>query len=86
MFLLFSLGCLAYPEESVSLSASPVVKSNASSGTAESLQRNGNKDIENLPVYPYDRLRVVSSNPIVGINVTVREVPPELNQSNQSFF
>ncbi|KAI9073613.1 hypothetical protein K1719_044425 [Acacia pycnantha] len=53
---------------------SPAVESNASPGTAESLQRNGNKDIENLPVYPYDRLRVVSSNPVAGINVTVREV------------
>ncbi|XP_028779934.1 villin-1 isoform X1 [Neltuma alba] len=57
----------------VSFSASPPAEPNLSSGTAESLQKNGNKDIENLPVYPYDRLRVISSNPVVGINVTVRE-------------
>ncbi|XP_054792642.1 villin-1 isoform X2 [Prosopis cineraria] len=52
---------------------SPAMEPNASSGTIESFQRNGNNNRENLPTHPYDRLRVISSNPVVGINVTIRE-------------
>ncbi|KAI9091639.1 hypothetical protein K1719_028082 [Acacia pycnantha] len=69
------------------VSGSPAVESNASSGTAESLQlqRNGNNEIENLPVYPYDRLRVGSSNPIAGINVQAREAYLSIEEFHRKF-
>lgn len=72
--------------ELVPFSGSPAVEPSALSETAEFFQRNGNGDSENLSIYPYERLKVGSSNPVAGINVTIREVPPELNQPSQSFF
>ena len=39
-------------------------------------QFNQSGDGVNLLIYPYDRLKVVSSDPVTGIDVTKREVLP----------
>ncbi|XP_061358502.1 villin-1 [Gastrolobium bilobum] len=45
-----------------------------SNETASFSQKDRNADGENSLIYPYERLRVVSANPVTGIDLTRREV------------
>lgn len=63
-----SLSLSAGSPTATSLSHSPV-----SSKSSEFLQNNGDVAAENLSIYPYERLTVVSKDPIGSIDVTKRE-------------
>ncbi|WVY94222.1 hypothetical protein V8G54_033310 [Vigna mungo] len=53
---------------------SPATELSSSNESASFTQKDRNLDGENLPTYPYERLRVVSANPVTGIDLTKREV------------
>ncbi|KAK7387220.1 hypothetical protein VNO78_27824 [Psophocarpus tetragonolobus] len=61
-------------EKTMSLSGSPATELSSSNETASLSQKNRNVDAENTVIYPYERLRVVSANPVTGIDLTKREV------------
>jgi len=60
---------------------SPATELSSSNECTSFTQKDRNMDGENLPVYPYERLRVVSANPVTGIDLTKREVASKLIQS-----
>ncbi|KHN06263.1 Villin-1 [Glycine soja] len=55
-------------------SGSPATELSSSDETASFPQKDRNVDGENTAIYPYERLRVVSANPVTGIDLTKREV------------
>lgn len=57
-------------EQAVPLSGSSTTEVSSSNETASLTDKDRYVDGE----YPYDRLRVVSANPVTGINLTKREV------------
>ena len=60
---------------------SPATELSSSNDSASFTQKDRNLDGENLPTHPYERLRVVSANPVTGIDLTKREVLSKLIQS-----
>lgn len=60
----------------MSLSGSSTTELSSSIETVSFTQKDRNVDGE----YPYDRLRVVSANPVTGIDLTKREVLPQLKK------
>ncbi len=71
-----------FPELSLSLSAneslvsvaSPAVEPRSPSQGVGLIQADGSGDSVNLLIYPYERLKVISSDSAAGIDVTKREV------------
>ncbi|KAA0061837.1 villin-1 [Cucumis melo var. makuwa] len=63
-----------------SLSHSPI-----SSKSSDILLNNGEVAAENLPIYPYERLTVVSKDPIGGIDVTKREAYLSIEEFEEKF-
>ncbi|KAK7301767.1 hypothetical protein RJT34_12642 [Clitoria ternatea] len=61
-------------EQTIPESDSPATELSSSNEPANFTQKDRNADGENLVVYPYERLRVVSANPVTGIDLTKREV------------
>ncbi|RDY13488.1 Villin-1, partial [Mucuna pruriens] len=61
-------------EKTMPQSGSPATERNSSNETTSFTQKDRNMDGENLVTYPYERLRVVSANPVTGIDLTKREV------------
>ncbi|KAJ1384205.1 Villin/Gelsolin [Sesbania bispinosa] len=61
-------------EQTIPLSDSPATELRSSNETASFTQKDRNVDGENLVTYPYERLRVVSANPVTGIDLTRREI------------
>jgi len=57
---------------------SPATELSSSNESASFTQKDRNVDGENLPIHPYERLRVVSANPVTGIDLTRREVLSKL--------
>ncbi|KAL9320008.1 hypothetical protein ACSQ67_011847 [Phaseolus vulgaris] len=53
---------------------SPATELSSSNESASFTQKDRNVDGENLPIHPYERLRVVSANPVTGIDLTRREI------------
>lgn len=68
------------------LSGSPATELSSSNENTSFTQKDRNVDGENLLIYPYERLRVVSANPVTGIDLTKREVLPQLNKSSSQYF
>lgn len=67
------LFCLA--DESLKSRESPRIDEKSSpSKNGGFIQADGSEDAINLLIYPYERLKVVSTNPIAGIDVAKREV------------
>lgn len=62
-------------ESSVS-AGSPAAEPRSLSQSAGFIQADGSGDCVNLLIYPYERLSVISSDPVAGIDVTKREVIP----------
>lgn len=63
-------------EKTTPLSDSPASELSSSNETASFTEKDKNVDGENSLIYPYEQLRVVSPNPVTGINLTKREVLP----------
>jgi len=63
-------------EQTIPPSDSSATKLSSSNETASLTEKDKNVDDESLSVYPYEQLRVVSPNPVTGINLTKREVIP----------
>ncbi|CAK8565915.1 unnamed protein product [Lathyrus sativus] len=55
------------------LSDSPSTELASSNETASFTEKDRNYNRESLPIHPYERLRVVSPNPVTGIDLTKRE-------------
>ncbi|XP_058759875.1 villin-1-like [Vicia villosa] len=55
------------------LSDSPSTELSSSNETASFNEKDRNIDRESLSIHPYERLRVVSPNPVTGIDLTKRE-------------
>ncbi|KAK8468599.1 hypothetical protein PHAVU_006G064200 [Phaseolus vulgaris] len=53
---------------------SPATELSSSNESASFTQKDRNVDGENLPIHPYERLRVVSANPVTSIDLTRREI------------
>ncbi|KAL4343038.1 hypothetical protein HN51_061362 [Arachis hypogaea] len=60
-------------EQTMPVSGSPGSELWSSNETTSIIQKDRNIDGENLMVHPYERLRVVSGNPVTGIDLTKRE-------------
>ncbi|MED6197722.1 actin filament capping, partial [Stylosanthes scabra] len=60
-------------EQTMPVSDSPSAELRSSNETTSIIQKDRNIDGENLTVHPYERLRVVSGNPVTGIDLTKRE-------------
>ena len=84
-FLLFFLTIIFFPEQTIPVSGSQAAELRSSNETGSAIQKDRNVDGENLMIYPYERLRVVSGNPVTGIDLTRREVFPELKKSRCQF-
>jgi len=63
-------------EQTIPLSDSSATELSSSNETASLTAKDKNVDDESLSIYPYEQLRVVSPNPVTGINLTKREVIP----------
>lgn len=63
-------------EQTNPLSDSSATELSSSNETASLTEKEKNVDDESLSIYPYEQLRVVSPNPVTGINLTKREVLP----------
>ncbi|KAK7305383.1 hypothetical protein VNO77_43288 [Canavalia gladiata] len=61
-------------EQTMSQSGSPATELSSSNETASFTQKDRNVDGENSVTYPYERLKVVSANPVPGIDLTRREI------------
>ncbi|KAG5017673.1 hypothetical protein JHK82_023275 [Glycine max] len=61
-------------EKTMPQSGSPATELSSSDETVSFPQKDRNVDGENMATYPYERLRVVSANPVTGIDLTKREV------------
>ncbi|XP_020224778.1 villin-1 isoform X2 [Cajanus cajan] len=61
-------------EKTMPQSCSPATELSSSAETASFTQKDRNVNGENSAIYPYERLRVVSANPVTGIDLTKREV------------
>ncbi|TKY47120.1 Villin-1 protein [Spatholobus suberectus] len=61
-------------EKTTPQSDSPATELSSSNETASFTQKDRNMDGENSVIYPYERLRMVSANPVTGIDLTRREV------------
>ncbi|KAL5580762.1 hypothetical protein UlMin_013204 [Ulmus minor] len=61
------------PHGSTASAGSPTLETSSASGNAGSNQADGTEGDINLLMYPYERLKVFSSDPVKGINVTKRE-------------
>jgi len=80
--LFFSHCCFCIPEKTMPQSGSPATELSSSDETVSFPQKDRNVDGENMATYPYERLRVVSANPVTGIDLTKREVLSELTQQS----
>lgn len=60
-------------EQTNPLSDSSATELSSSNETASLTEKDKNVDDESLSIYPYEQLRVVSPNPVTGINLTKRE-------------
>ncbi|KAG7949492.1 hypothetical protein I3843_13G065300 [Carya illinoinensis] len=56
-----------------SLHGSPAAEQRSPSQSASYIQVDGSGDCVNFLIYPYERLKVMSNDPVAGINVTKRE-------------
>ena len=70
----FSLADLLFHAPAGSPTTTSLSHSPISSQSSDILLNNEDVAAENLPIYPYERLTVVSKDPIGGIDVTKREV------------
>lgn len=61
-------------DESLVSAGSPAAEPRSLSQSAGFIQADGSGDCVNLLIYPYERLSVISSDPVAGIDVTKREV------------
>lgn len=80
IFLLFFFNTFFFPEQTLPQADSPATELSSSNERESFTQKDRNVDGENLLVYPYEHLRVVSANPVTGIDITRREVLPELKK------
>ncbi|XP_057428977.1 villin-1 [Lotus japonicus] len=60
-------------EQTLPQADSPATELSSSNERESFTQKDRNVDGENLLVYPYEHLRVVSANPVTGIDITRRE-------------
>ncbi|PNY10731.1 villin-1-like protein [Trifolium pratense] len=60
-------------EQTIQLSDSPATELSSSNETASFTDKDKNVDDDTLAKHPYERLRVVSPNPVTGIDLTKRE-------------
>ncbi|KAK4606121.1 hypothetical protein RGQ29_000401 [Quercus rubra] len=60
-------------DESLVSAGSPAAEPRSLSQSAGFIQADGSGDCVNLLIYPYERLSVISSDPVAGIDVTKRE-------------
>ncbi|KAK7289772.1 hypothetical protein RIF29_03698 [Crotalaria pallida] len=60
-------------EQTTPLSSSPTTELRSSNETASFTEKDSSVDGKKLLIYPYERLRVVSGNPVTGIDLTRRE-------------
>lgn len=65
---------LSVADESSVSAGSPAVEPRSLSQSVGFIQADGCGDCVNLLIYPYERLCVISSDPVAGIDVTKREV------------
>ncbi|TKY47144.1 Villin-1 protein [Spatholobus suberectus] len=61
-------------EKTMTQSGSPATELSSSNETASFTHKDRNVDGGNAIIYPYERLRVVSANPVTGIDLTKREI------------
>lgn len=60
-------------EQTIPLSDSPATELSSSNETASFTEKDKNVNGDSLAIHPYERLRVVSPNPVTGIDLTKRE-------------
>ncbi|XP_059429315.1 disease resistance protein RML1A-like [Corylus avellana] len=69
--------------ESLVSAASPAAEPRSPSQGVGLIQADGSGDCMNLLSYPYERLKVISSDPVAGIDVTKREALPGRSINSQ---
>ncbi|XP_059429312.1 villin-4-like [Corylus avellana] len=69
----FELSLSLCADESLVSAASPAAEPRSPSQGVGLIQADGSGDCMNLLSYPYERLKVISSDPVAGIDVTKRE-------------
>jgi hypothetical protein len=72
-------------EQTIPLSDSPAKELSSSNETASFTEKDKNVNDDSLSIHPYECLRVVSPNPVTGIDLTKREVLFELKKSSFQF-
>lgn len=65
---------LHWAHESLLSSGSPAAEQRSPSQNASCVQADGTEECVNFFIYPYERLKVMSNDPVADINVTKREV------------